>query len=182
MPRPGMDGWLEPVLDAPAEAGLAKPRLDGAGSAAFPFAEQLFNRVPVALKAGEPYPCQALLVYDANPLYSMPGSGMVREALQQIPFIVSFASHMDETAMMADVILPNLAHLERWEDVPVTEGFHRPMLGLAQPVVHDAVGVGALFQDGIEHLLHQRQILLGLGVVLLVVVVEEAGGCDNGLV
>ena len=135
MPRPEMDGWLEPVLDASAQAGLAKPRLDGAGSAAFPFAEQLFNRVPGALKAGEPYPCQALLVYDANPLYSMPGSGMVREALQQIPFIVSFASHMDETAMMADVILPNLAHLERWEDVPVTEGFHRPMLGLAQPVV-----------------------------------------------
>ena len=135
MPRPEMDGWPEPILDASAETGLVKPRLDGAGTASFPFAEQLFNRVPGALMAGRPYPCKALLVYDANPLFSMPGVETVREALQQIPFIVSFASHMDETAMMADVILPNLTHLERWEDVAVTDGFHRPMFGLVKPVV-----------------------------------------------
>jgi anaerobic selenocysteine-containing dehydrogenase len=135
LPRPEMDGWTAPILDAQAQSGLVKPRLDGAGSAAFPFAEQLVNRLPEALKAGRPYSLKALLVYDANPLFSMPGAGAVREAFQQIPFIVSFASQMDESATMADLLLPNHAHLERWEDVPVTAGFHRPMVGLAQPVV-----------------------------------------------
>jgi anaerobic selenocysteine-containing dehydrogenase len=140
MPRPEMNGWSEPALDTAAQVGLMKPRLDGAGSASFPFAEQLFNRVPGALMEGHPYPCKALLVYDANPLFSMPGAETVREALQQIPFIVSFASHMDETAMMADVILPNRTHLERWEDVPATRGFNRPMIGMAQPVVDPQAG------------------------------------------
>jgi anaerobic selenocysteine-containing dehydrogenase len=135
LPRPAVDGWSEPDLDATAQAGLAKPRLDGAGSAAFPYADQLVNRLPAALAAGKPYPLKALLVHDANPLFSLPGRGAVAEAFQQIPFIVSFASHLNETAMMADVILPNHDHLERLEDVPVTAGFHRPMIGLAQPVV-----------------------------------------------
>jgi anaerobic selenocysteine-containing dehydrogenase len=135
LPQPAMDGWLEPVLDTTAQAGLRKPRLDGAGSAAFPYAEQLLNRVPAALLEGQPYPINALLVCDANPLFSMPGSAGVREAIQKIPFIVSFATHMDETAVMADLILPNHGNLERLEDVPVAAGFNRPMVGLANPVV-----------------------------------------------
>ena len=135
LPRPAMDGWAEPMLDSQAQAGLSKPRLDGAGGAAFPFAEQLANRLPEAIAAGQPYPLKALLVYEANPVFSLPGAGAVREALQQVPFIVSFASHMDETAAIADLILPNHAHLERWEDVPVTAGYNRPLIGLAQAAV-----------------------------------------------
>jgi anaerobic selenocysteine-containing dehydrogenase len=135
MPRPAMDGWTEPILDAQAQAGLAKPRLDGAGSAAFPYAESLVNRLPATLMAGKPYGLKVMMVYNANPLFSMPGTEAVREAFKQIPFIVSFATHMDETAAMADLLLPNHANLERWEDVPVTAGFNRPMVGLAKPVV-----------------------------------------------
>ena len=135
LPRPDMDGWSAPELDASAQSGMARPRIDGAGSAPFPFAEHLLNRVPGALNAGAPYPLKALLVYEANPFFSMPGTGLTQESLAQIPFIVSFATHLNETAMMADLILPNHAHLERWEDVPVTAGFHRPMVGLSTPVV-----------------------------------------------
>lgn len=135
MPRPEIEGWPAPNLDVQAQAGLAKARLDGAGSASFPFTQQLFNRIPGTLKAGQPYPLKALLVYDANPLFSMQGVEAMREAFTQIPFIVSFATHMDETAKMADLLLPNHSHLERWETIPATGGFHRPVLGLAKPVV-----------------------------------------------
>ena len=135
LPQPGMDGWAAPTLDAQAEAGLAKPRLDGAGSAAYPFADQLFSRFPQASKSGRPYALKALLVHGANPAYSLPGSEAMRQALKQIPFIVSFAAHLDETAQMADVLLPDHAHLERWEAVGVAGGYHRPMVGLARPVV-----------------------------------------------
>ena len=78
----------------------------------------------------------------------MPGAGAVREALQQVPFIVSFASYMDETAVISDLILPNHAHLERWDDVPVTAGYNRPLIGLAQTVVapqQDTMHTGDVF-------------------------------------
>jgi anaerobic selenocysteine-containing dehydrogenase len=42
---------------------------------------------------------------------------------------------MDETAMQADLILPNHVYLERAEDVPAPVGFHKPLIGLAQPVI-----------------------------------------------
>jgi anaerobic selenocysteine-containing dehydrogenase len=54
--------------------------------------------------------------------------------MEQIPTIVSFASHMDETAAFADYILPSHVYLERYEDVPVTAGLKTPTIGLAQPV------------------------------------------------
>ena len=155
MPQPAMEGWTEPVIDATAQTGLAKPRLDGAGSAAYPFADQLFNRVPAALKEERPYPINTLLVYDANPMFSMPGTAELGEAIQKIPFIVSFASHMNETAMMADLVLPNHGHLERLEDVPVSTGFNRPMVGLARPVV-----------DPQRDTMHTGDVLLQLAAAL----------------
>ncbi len=53
----------------------------------------------------------------------------------QIAFIVSFATQMDETAAYADLILPDLSHLERYDDVPAASGFNRPLIGLARPAV-----------------------------------------------
>jgi anaerobic selenocysteine-containing dehydrogenase len=42
---------------------------------------------------------------------------------------------MDETALMADLILPNHGHLERYEDVPAPAGMNTPVIGLCRPVV-----------------------------------------------
>jgi len=42
---------------------------------------------------------------------------------------------MDETALQADLILPNHTYLERYEDVPVTAGVTRQTVGLSRPVV-----------------------------------------------
>ena len=49
--------------------------------------------------------------------------------------MVSFSSYMDETAQMADFILPNHIYLERYEDVPAANGFNKPIIGLSKPVV-----------------------------------------------
>ena len=42
---------------------------------------------------------------------------------------------MDETAQMADLILPNHTFLERYEDVPAAAGYNRPVINLARPAV-----------------------------------------------
>ena len=65
----------------------------------------------------------------------MPDISSVKKAFEKIPFVVSFSSYMDETAQMADFILPNHIYLERYEDVPAASGFQKPIIGLSKPVV-----------------------------------------------
>jgi anaerobic selenocysteine-containing dehydrogenase len=71
---------------------------------------------------------QALLIDDANPVFTAPPAWRVREALLKVPFIASFGSFLDETSVLADLILPDHSFLESW-----TEG--RPESGAATAVV-----------------------------------------------
>ncbi len=77
----------------------------------------------------------ALFIYEANPLYSLPDSNSVKEAFAKIPFIVSFSSFMDETAMNSDLVLPNHIYLERYEDVYIGS-IPKPVVSLLKPVVN----------------------------------------------
>jgi anaerobic selenocysteine-containing dehydrogenase len=134
VPKPSYSDWPEVELDEIAETGLQRERIDGAGSAKFPMAASLLNRFAAAVAAdGEAL--QALFISGANPVYSLQGAKVFQAALDKIPLVVSFSSYMDETAMQADLILPNHVYLERYEDVPVTAGLTAPMIGLARPVV-----------------------------------------------
>jgi anaerobic selenocysteine-containing dehydrogenase len=122
--------WPDIETDGIAAAGLQTPRLDGAGTDKFPHARYLAHRITDAAGGIE-----ALLVAESNPCYSLPDTQAVKAAFEKIPFVVSFSSFMDETAMMADLILPNHTYLERYEDVPVTAGVSQPTVGLCRPVV-----------------------------------------------
>jgi len=57
-----------------------------------------------------------VFVRGANPVYSMPKSSGFAEAFAKVPFKVSFASTMDDTAEMSDLILPDHHSLESWGD------------------------------------------------------------------
>jgi anaerobic selenocysteine-containing dehydrogenase len=120
----------DPETDQVAAAGLQTSRLDGAGTDKYPNTRFLTTRIAEAAVN-----LQALLVAESNPCYDLPGSAAVQEAIDKIPFVVSFSSFMDETAMNADLILPNHVYLERYEDVPVTAGIAQPTVGLCRPVV-----------------------------------------------
>ena len=62
---------------------------------------------------------KALLLLDTNPLFTLPEAEKLRSALANVPFIASFASFLDESSAMADLILPSHTTLERWvDDVP----------------------------------------------------------------
>ncbi|GAB6905360.1 molybdopterin-dependent oxidoreductase [Desulfosarcina cetonica] len=127
--------WANPASDKAASAGLRQPRLDGAGSGAYANANALPHRLVDAINSGSPYPLQALLVADANPCHSLHDTKAVKAAFEKIPFIVSFSSFNDETAAMADLLLPDHVYLERFEDVPVTAGLASQTIGLSKPVV-----------------------------------------------
>ncbi len=135
VPEPEYISWPEPEMDAIASKGMQQPRADGAGGDQFPLARYLLNRLPGALAAGQEPPVKALFVSGANPVHNLAGAAAAAEAFRKIPLIVSLSPFLNETAAMADYILPTHTSLERYEDVPAAAGFPRPILGLAKPAV-----------------------------------------------
>ena len=131
--------WPDVAPDKLASAGLLQPRLDGAGAGRYAEARYLLNRLTDAINGGGPYPLQMLMVTDANPCHELPDSRRVQEALASIPFIVSFSSFQDETAAMADLLLPDHVYLERYADIPVGAGLAGQVIGLSKPVVSPQV-------------------------------------------
>ena len=59
---------------------------------------------------------RSLLLDGANPVFTSPKAWRVREALEKVPYIVSFGSFLDETAALSDLILPDHSFLESWAE------------------------------------------------------------------
>ncbi len=145
VPKPDYIKWAEAKPDQTALEGLEKGRIDGAGSKEYPFMTSLLDRFPKMINEENSYGIQALLVSNANPLYTMPDTEAVKKAFEKIPYIVSFSSFMDETAQFSDILLPNPIYLERYEDVPTAAMYKKPVLNLTKPVVkplHNTINTG----------------------------------------
>ena len=104
------------------------PQLD-APSAGFAPMEQAIE----AMRGGQ---VGAVLVHGSNPAYALPASSGFREAFATVPFKVSFASAMDETAAEADLILPDRHFLESWGDTSSRPGQWTIRQPAMRPVPH----------------------------------------------
>ena len=78
-----------------------------------------------------------LLVHQANPVHGLPASVRFQEAMDRDGlFIASFSPFLDDTSVMADLILPDRVYLEDWgTDIPES-GPGYQVLGFQQPVVN----------------------------------------------
>jgi anaerobic selenocysteine-containing dehydrogenase len=99
------------------------------------FCEALLNDRPQAAKL--------LMIEGANPVFSAPPSARVREALVKAPYIASFSSFLDETSVLADLILPDHAPLESWLDRAPESGSTQMVASLAPPAVRPLYGTRA---------------------------------------
>ncbi|MGA8752610.1 molybdopterin-containing oxidoreductase family protein [Candidatus Deferrimicrobium sp.] len=77
----------------------------------------------------------AILSGATNPAFTLPPSLKFGEALSKIPFVVAFASFLDETTSQADLVLPVPTALEAWGDDTAPVG-HSGAITLCQPVVN----------------------------------------------
>ena len=68
---------------------------------------------PKAVLEGIPYPMKASIVTAANPLVTYPDSGLYRKAFEALDFRVSIDPFINETAELADVLLPACTFLEK---------------------------------------------------------------------
>ncbi|MBI5841923.1 MAG: molybdopterin-dependent oxidoreductase [Chloroflexi bacterium] len=130
--------------DSVASKGLKTERLDGAGTK-FPLGRNAYQAVADQILEGAAV--EALFLYDANPVFETPGGNRFAEAFAKVPFIVSFSSFMDESAELADLILPEPTFFERWGDNHI-EGLGYPGISLFQPVIeplYDTMNTGDFF-------------------------------------
>ena len=78
-----------------------------------------------------------VMVHNANPVYGLPNAAGFAAALnREDVFVISFSPFMDETAIMADLILPDRVYLEAWGDDLPEPGPGYSVVGMQQPVVN----------------------------------------------
>ena len=78
---------------------------------------------------------KALLLDGANPVFASPRAWRVREAIENVPFIASFGSFVDDTSAFADLILPDHTFLETWTDSVPESGAGVAVVNVAGPVM-----------------------------------------------
>ena len=78
---------------------------------------------------------QALMVDGVNPVFTTPRGWKLRDALAKVPFIVSFGSFLDETSVMADLILPDHSFLESFVDAIPESGSATAVISASGPVM-----------------------------------------------
>ena len=83
----------------------------------------------------ESSPVDVLLLNDANPVFGTPDAWRVSEALSRIPYIVAFGHFVDETSVMADLILPDHTFLESWVDHNPESGAIDSVASVAPPAM-----------------------------------------------
>src|SRR3990172_5611610 len=119
----GRQGGVFLSTPAPTVALRNKPRVN-------PFSDvlNLINR----MNAGE---VDLLIIHGTNPVYELPAATGFAEAITRVPYVISFSPFVDETAVGADLILPDHTYLESWGYQVPSPGTDRPVISGQQPVV-----------------------------------------------
>jgi len=74
---------------------------------------------------------ELLMVAGANPVYDQPASVKFAEALGKVRYVVSLNDRLDETTLLADVLLPVSHPFECWGDAALP----KDLIAIQQPVI-----------------------------------------------
>jgi anaerobic selenocysteine-containing dehydrogenase len=91
--------------------------------------------VAADILAADKSPVQVLLLDGVNAVHTTPPGWRVRDAVLKVPFVVSFGSFLDDTSVLADLILPDHAFLESWTDARPESGAAVALTTVAGPVM-----------------------------------------------
>ena len=126
----------EDYLDAYAKAAAEKktPRIDLAKSKDWPMVSNMLQETAKNHLAGKPYKLDTAMFYLTNPTFTSPDPKVWEEALKDV-FVIDTSPFPGETAMMADLILPDHTYLERTQDTPTYPFQGYPLTGLRQAAI-----------------------------------------------
>ena len=109
----------EDFMDAYAKAAKEKkvPRIDLAKSKDWPMVSNMLQEVAKNHLAGKPYSSIRRSSTSQPDLHLARSGKSGREALKDV-FVIDTSPFPGETAMMADLVLPDHTYLERTQDTP----------------------------------------------------------------
>ncbi len=138
---PEMTGYAKALgtINQPAFPKPVTSRIDGTGikgipGQLIPEGDGAVGQIVESILTGQPYQIKAWMVHRFNPVISITESDRVIEALKKLDLLVVCDVYMTDTAMFADVILPECSYLERYEPVYDMSGL-TPKYVLRQPAV-----------------------------------------------
>lgn len=76
----------------------------------------------------------ALIIYNSNPVYTLPGGNDFANALKKVSLTVSFADREDETASNCNYVCPDSHYLESWNDAEPVKGSFSTCQPAIQPL------------------------------------------------
>jgi anaerobic selenocysteine-containing dehydrogenase len=103
------DDYLDDYAKAP---GRKKSRIDRVKTDAWPMASNMMQEIAKNHLAAKPYKMDTLMFYLTGPIFSGPESKDWEKALAEV-FVIDTSPYPGETAMFADLILPDHTYLER---------------------------------------------------------------------
>jgi anaerobic selenocysteine-containing dehydrogenase len=127
-------------IDTIAEGGLAMPALDG------PITKRrLSDNAPDLLaepiSTGRPYPTEVMVLVDADPVFSLAEGARFAAAMSRVPLVVAFSGYHNDSTRHADMVLPIMHGLHRWDfNVAHTLKGH-PVVTLSHPVLPPLPGM-----------------------------------------
>jgi thiosulfate reductase/polysulfide reductase chain A len=131
-----------PKFDVTLPAAPLPPRVDGKGTK-YPFAHSsgVYVEARDAMITGlpdHPYQLKAAVFVMQNFVFSVPNTAKNLQALNKLDLIVAVDTHLSETALMADYVVPGTVFLERTELLGQWVTF--PVVTLRQQVVPPVFG------------------------------------------
>jgi anaerobic selenocysteine-containing dehydrogenase len=109
-----------------------------------PLASNNIQGIADSIVEGKPYTLDTIMFYLTNPIFSAPNAKKWEEALQKV-FVIETSPFPSETAMFADLLLPDHTYLERLQDTPTYPFQGWPLTNLRVPAVkpvHDTKAFG----------------------------------------
>ncbi len=92
--------------------------------------------LPQAVVSKRPYAVGMLLLNRVDPVFALPNGADFRKAMAEVPFIVSFSSFLDDSAALADLVIPTPTALESWQDAGAPPTAANAIVSISPPAVH----------------------------------------------
>ena len=77
---------------------------------------------------------KSVILAGANPVYHLPSSLKVAEALSKVNYVLSITDRLDETALLGKAALPVSHYLESWSDVEIVKGVKSVVQPASRPI------------------------------------------------
>lgn len=112
----------------------AKPRIDKNLAAVVGATGTWVGWRNMVAEGKTPYPIRGMFVYKQNPMLSVPNSAKTKQMFEKMDLVVVIDTMPSDTAMLADVILPECTYLEREDPVQSFAGTE-PAIALREKTI-----------------------------------------------